>query len=94
MSYKGKPVDARQVAKDLNVDYVLAGSIQHIADRLRVSAQLIDAREAAAQAVGVLCLGFHRPTAGPARGQAATSGRADLWRRSGVEADSPRRQIA
>jgi adenylate cyclase len=43
MAYKGKPVDARQVAKDLNVGYVLAGSIQHQADQLRVSADLIDA---------------------------------------------------
>jgi tetratricopeptide (TPR) repeat protein len=42
MTYKGKPVDARQVAKDLNVNYVLAGSIQHQADQLRVTAQLID----------------------------------------------------
>ena len=43
MAYKGKPVDARQVAKDLNVGYVLAGSIQHQADQLRVTAELIDA---------------------------------------------------
>ncbi len=43
MTYKGKPVDARQVAKDLNVRYVLAGSIQHQADQLRVTAELIDA---------------------------------------------------
>ena len=43
LAYKGKPVDARQVAKDLNVRYVLAGSIQHQADQLRVTAQLIDA---------------------------------------------------
>jgi adenylate cyclase len=43
MAYKGKPVDARQVAKDLNVRYVLAGSIQHQGDKLRVTADLIDA---------------------------------------------------
>ena len=43
MAYKGKPVDARQVAKDLNVRYVLPGSIQHQADQLRVTAELIDA---------------------------------------------------
>jgi TolB-like protein/class 3 adenylate cyclase len=43
MGYKGKPIDARQVAKDLNVRFVLAGSIQHEADQLRVTAQLIDA---------------------------------------------------
>ena len=43
LSYKGKPVDARQVAKDLNVRFVLAGSIQHQADQLRVTADLVDA---------------------------------------------------
>jgi adenylate cyclase len=43
IAYKGKPIDARQVAKDLNVGYVLAGSIQRQADQLRVTAELIDA---------------------------------------------------
>jgi TolB-like protein len=43
MTYKGKPIDARQVAKDLNVHYVLAGSIQHQADQLRVTGELVDA---------------------------------------------------
>jgi adenylate cyclase len=43
LAYKGKPVDARLVAKDLNVRYVLTGSIQHQADQLRVTAELIDA---------------------------------------------------
>jgi adenylate cyclase len=43
LAYKGKPVDARQVAKDLDVRYVLTGSIQHQADQLRVTAELIDA---------------------------------------------------
>ena len=43
MPYKGKPVDVRQVAKDLNVNYVLAGSIQHRDNRLRVTVQLLDA---------------------------------------------------
>ena len=43
MTYKGKPADARQVAKDLNVRFVLTGSIQHQADQLRVTAELVDA---------------------------------------------------
>ncbi len=43
MTYKGKPVDARQIAKDLNVRYVLAGSVQRQGDQLRVTAELIDA---------------------------------------------------
>jgi len=41
--YGGKPVDVRQVGKDLNVRYVLEGSVQRQADQLRVTAQLIDA---------------------------------------------------
>ena len=40
--YKGKTIDARQVAKDLNVSFVLAGSVQHQNEQLRVTARLID----------------------------------------------------
>src|SRR4051794_35962191 len=45
--YKGKPVDIRQVGKALDVGYVLEGSIQRQADRVRVTAQLIDTQSAA-----------------------------------------------
>jgi adenylate cyclase len=41
-TYKGKPVDVKQVGKDLGVHYALEGSEQHSRDKLRVSAQLID----------------------------------------------------
>jgi adenylate cyclase len=41
--YKGKPVKVRQVAEDLGVRYVLEGSIQKAGDRVRITAQLIDA---------------------------------------------------
>ncbi|MBL8906453.1 MAG: adenylate/guanylate cyclase domain-containing protein [Rhizobiales bacterium] len=41
--YAGKPVDVRQVGKELNVRYVLEGSVQRQGDQLRVTAQLIDA---------------------------------------------------
>lgn len=41
--YKGKPVDIREVGRDLSVKYVLEGSIQSAADRIRVTAQLIEA---------------------------------------------------
>ena len=40
--YKGKPVDIRQVGRDLNVDYALEGSVRKDADQVRVTAQLID----------------------------------------------------
>ncbi len=41
--YKGKAVDVRQVGRDLNVRYVLEGSVQREGDQIRVTAQLIDA---------------------------------------------------
>lgn len=42
-AYKGKHPKIHQVAEDLGVRYVLAGSVQREADKLRVTAQLIDA---------------------------------------------------
>jgi TolB-like protein/Flp pilus assembly protein TadD len=42
-SYKKKPVDLRQVGRELGVRYVLEGSIQGGADRVRFNAQLLDA---------------------------------------------------
>lgn len=40
--YKGKPIDIRQIGRDLGVKYVLEGSIQPMGERIRVSAQLIE----------------------------------------------------
>lgn len=45
--YSGKAVDVRQVGKDLNVRYVLEGSVQRAGDHIRVTAQLIDAQTGA-----------------------------------------------
>jgi adenylate cyclase len=42
-SYKGKVVKAKQVSEELGVQYVLEGSSQRDGDRLRITAQLIDA---------------------------------------------------
>ena len=42
-TYKGKPVKVQKVAENLGVRYVLEGSVQKTADRIRVTAQLIDA---------------------------------------------------
>ena len=42
-TYKGKPVKARKVGKELGVRYLLEGSIQKSGDRVRINAQLIDA---------------------------------------------------
>jgi adenylate cyclase len=41
--YKGKAVDVKQVSRDLGVRYVVEGSVRKVADRVRISAQLIDA---------------------------------------------------
>jgi adenylate cyclase len=41
--YKGKPVKVKQVSEELGVRYVLEGSLQRSADRLRITVQLIDA---------------------------------------------------
>src|SRR5262249_52939731 len=42
-TYKGKPVDAKAIGKDLGVRYVLEGSVQPSGNQVRVNAQLIDA---------------------------------------------------
>jgi Tfp pilus assembly protein PilF len=42
-TYKGKPVEVRQVAEDLGVRYVLEGSVRRAGGHVRINAQLIDA---------------------------------------------------
>jgi TolB-like protein/class 3 adenylate cyclase/Tfp pilus assembly protein PilF len=42
-TYKGKAVDLKQIGRELNVRYVLEGSVQRGGSRLRVNVQLIDA---------------------------------------------------
>jgi TolB-like protein/class 3 adenylate cyclase/tetratricopeptide (TPR) repeat protein len=42
-TFKGKAVDVKQVGRELNVRYVLEGSVQRGGQRLRVNVQLIDA---------------------------------------------------
>ncbi len=41
-AYKGKTVDVRQVASELGVRYVLEGSIRRAANKLRITAKLVD----------------------------------------------------
>ena len=41
--YKGKPVDIREVGRELGVAYVLEGSVRRGGNRLRITGQLIDA---------------------------------------------------
>ncbi len=42
-TYKGGAVDVKQVARELGVRYVLEGSVRKAANRVRITAQLIDA---------------------------------------------------
>jgi TolB-like protein/Flp pilus assembly protein TadD len=43
-TYKGKAVDLKKVGRELNVRYVLEGSVQRGGNRLRINVQLIDAQ--------------------------------------------------
>jgi TolB-like protein/Flp pilus assembly protein TadD len=42
-TYRNKPIDTKQIGRELGVRYVLEGSVRRSADRVRVNAQLIDA---------------------------------------------------
>jgi len=42
-TYKGKVIDLKQIGRELNVRYVMEGSVQRGGDRMRINAQLIDA---------------------------------------------------
>ncbi len=41
--YKGKPVQVQQVGRDLGVRYVLEGSVRKAGDKVRITAQLVEA---------------------------------------------------
>ena len=41
-TYKGRAVDLKQIGRELNIRYVLEGSVQRSAKRLRVNVQLIE----------------------------------------------------
>jgi adenylate cyclase len=42
-TYRNKPIDTRQIGRELGVRYVLEGSVRRSGNQVRVSAQLIDA---------------------------------------------------
>ena len=46
-TYKGKPVDVKEIGKELGVRYVLEGSEQHVGGKVRVNAQVIDPKTGA-----------------------------------------------
>ncbi len=41
--YRGAAADMRQIARDLNVRYIVEGSVRRMVERIRISVQLIDA---------------------------------------------------
>lgn len=45
-TYKGRTVDLRQVGRELGVHYVLQGSVREAGSRVRITAQLAEARTA------------------------------------------------
>ena len=45
MRYKGTKKPLSQIARELNVDAIVEGSVQHSGDKVRIDAQLIDARK-------------------------------------------------
>ena len=46
-TFKGKPIDAKEIGKELGVRYMLEGSVQRDQNRVRVNAQLIDTQSGA-----------------------------------------------
>jgi adenylate cyclase len=46
-TYKGKPIDVKAIGRELNIRYVLEGSVQRAASRMRVNVQLVDAETGA-----------------------------------------------
>jgi TolB-like protein/Flp pilus assembly protein TadD len=44
-SFKGRDIDAREIGRLLNVGSIVEGSVRKAGDRLRISAQLVDANE-------------------------------------------------
>jgi TolB-like protein/Tfp pilus assembly protein PilF len=42
-TYKGRLVDVKQIGRELGVRYVLEGGVRKVADRVRITAQLVDA---------------------------------------------------
>jgi TolB-like protein len=42
-SYKGRAIDVREIGRELGVRYIVEGSVRRINDRIRITAQLVDA---------------------------------------------------
>jgi adenylate cyclase len=47
LTYKGKPVDVKQLGRDLGIRYVIEGSVRRLGDQIQLNVQLIDAETGA-----------------------------------------------
>ncbi len=45
-AYKQKPLDAKQIAQELGIEYLVEGSVRKSAQKIRISAQLVEATSA------------------------------------------------
>ena len=45
-SYKGRPIDVRQVGRELGVRYAVEGSVRRVGERVRITAQLVETETA------------------------------------------------
>lgn len=75
LTYKGQEADVRQIARDLGVRYIVAGSIRLSGDKYRVNAQLIDGYDAHniwTDSYDVPCDGFYEAQDVVVRGIAAS----------------------
>ena len=68
---RNKPHDVRQVGRELGVRYVLEGSLEGDGERMRSTAQLVDAAHRRACLVGALRPAARRPVRGPGRARSA-----------------------
>jgi adenylate cyclase len=65
-TYKDKPVNAKQIGRELGVRYVLEGSVQRSGKQVRINAQLIDA-ETDRASLGGAVRARHRRSVRPAK---------------------------
>ena len=95
-TYKGRPVDVKQVGRELGVRYVLEGSVRKAANRVRITGQLIDASTGATSVGRPLRRRARRylRSAGPSDHERRRRNRADNWSRPRSSAPSASRPKA
>ena len=64
-AYKDKPINIKQAAKELGVRYILEGSVQKTENRVRITAQLIEAEKGQPSVGRTVCPGVERAVRTP-----------------------------